>query len=304
MLIELYNLNSLTDDLQYAIEYPTHDGSLPYMDILIHADKSTIHICLQKTYTHQPLCPQQFLCPLILQRQCYQIPHKTRHLQKELDTVYTTSLLTKWTPPDRVKCIMDSVKQKLEKPNKLTLKQFNRQLKATTPSLTESFPFHPTITKKIKKSLASHDIKVTSSSGTTLRDLLTKTKTIPPPHLSPNVIYEISCNDCTATYNGQTNRPLIKRIKEHEPHSRLRLHNPDDFSHNHSAPAHHSQTTGHKIAWDRTTKLTTTIQDTRHNWTSQNTQSLKQETLHSTVQTVPLHAVNSGTPSYPKLLAP
>ena len=36
------------------------------------------------------------------------------------------------------------------------------------------------------------------------------------------------------------------------------------------------------------------LQDTRHNWTSQNTQPLKQDTLHSTVQTVPLHAVNSG----------
>ena len=145
------------------------------------------------------------------------------------------NLLTKWTPPDRVKRIMDSVEQKLENPNKLTLKQFNRQLRATTPSLTASFPFHHTITKKIKKSLASHDVKVTSSSGTTLRDLLTKTKTTPPPHLTPNVIYEISCNDCTATYNGQTNRPLIKRIKEHESHSRLHLHNPDDFSHNQSA---------------------------------------------------------------------
>ena len=206
-------------------------------------------------------------------------------------------LLTKWTPPDRVKRIMDSVKQKLEKPNKPTLKQFNRQLKAATPSLTSSFPFHPTITKNIKKSLASLDVKVASSSGTTLQDLLTKTKTTPPPHLTPNVIYEISCNDCTATYNGQTNRPLIKRIKEHESHSRLHLHNPDDFSHNQSAPAHHSRTTGHTIAWDRATILTTTIQDTRHNWTSQNKQSLKQETLHSTVQAVPLNAVNSGTPS-------
>ena len=105
---------------------------------------------------------------------------------------------------------MDSVKQKLENPNKLTLKQFNRQLKATTPSLTASFPFHPTITTKIKKSLASHDVKVTSSSGTTLRDLLTKTKTTPPPHLTPNVIYEISCNDCTATYIK--NKLLLKSM--------------------------------------------------------------------------------------------
>ena len=117
-----------------------------------------------------------------------------QHLQKELDTVYTTSLQN-GHPPDRVKRIMDSVKQKLENPNKLTLKQFNRQLKATTPYLTASFPLHPTITKNIKKSLAPYDVKVTSSSGTTLRDLLTKTKTTPPPHLTPNVIYEISCNE-------------------------------------------------------------------------------------------------------------
>ena len=142
---------------------------------------------------------------LLLQRQCHQIPYKTsshpmllQHLQKELGTVYTTSLQN-GHPPGRVKRIMDSVKQKLDNPNKLTLKQFNRQLKATTPSLTASFPFHPTITKKIKKSLASHDVKVTGSSGTTLRDLLTKTKTTLPPHLTPNVIYEISCNYCTAT---------------------------------------------------------------------------------------------------------
>ena len=58
-----------------------------------------IQICLQKTYTHQPLCRLQFLYPLFLQRQCHQIPYKTsshpmlpQHLQKELDTVYTTSL--------------------------------------------------------------------------------------------------------------------------------------------------------------------------------------------------------------------
>ena len=36
-------LNSFTDDLRYTKEFecPSHDGYLPYMDILIHADKST-----------------------------------------------------------------------------------------------------------------------------------------------------------------------------------------------------------------------------------------------------------------------
>ena len=40
--------------------------------------------------------------------------------------------------------------------------------------------------------------------------------------------------------------------------STVHLHNPDDFSRNQSAPDHHSRTTGQKIAWDRTTILTTT----------------------------------------------
>ena len=177
-------LNSLTDDLQYTIEYPSHDGYLPYMDILIHADKSTsvyrkpTHINLYVRYNSCAPSSSKDSVIRSLTRRAH-ILCSPQHLQKELDTVYTTSLQN-GHPPDRVKRIMDSVKQKLENPNKLTLKQFNRQLKATTPSLTASFPFHPTITKKIKKSLASHDVKVTSSSGTTLRDLLTKTKTTPP----------------------------------------------------------------------------------------------------------------------------
>ena len=36
------------------------------------------------------------------------------------------------------------------------------------------------------------------------------------------------------------------------------------------------------------------------NWTSQNSHPLKQEALHSIVQTVPPNGVNSGTPLYPK----
>ena len=76
------------------------------------------------------------------------------------------------------------------------------------------------------------------------------------------------------TVHGQTNRPLIKRIKEYESHSRLHLHNPDDFSHNQSAPAHHSWTTGHKIALDRTTILTTTRYKTQLDLTEH---TLKQE---------------------------
>ncbi|KAL5254660.1 hypothetical protein ACHWQZ_G014184 [Mnemiopsis leidyi] len=107
----------------------------------------------------------------------------------------------------------------------------------------------------MKKILGQHDIKVTHSSSTTLRNLLTKTKTTPPPDLTPHTIYEISCLDCTSTYNGQTYRPLIHRMKEHERCHRLNNAYDETLDKVKSAPAHHSLTTGHRIAWNDITIL-------------------------------------------------
>ena len=137
-------------------------GSLPYMDILIRN-------CLQKTYTHT-------------------------NLYVRYNSFAPSSSKDKnGHPPDRVKRIIDSVKPKLE--NKLNLKQFNIQLKSTTPSLTASFPFQPTITKKIKKFLESHNKLI--------RDYLTgpthQNEDYTYPHLTPDVINEISCYECTTT---------------------------------------------------------------------------------------------------------
>ena len=87
-------LNSLTDDLQYTIAYPSHDGSLPYMDILIHADKST-SVYRKPTHTnlYNSCAPSSSKDGVIrsLTRRAH-ILCSPQHLQKELDTVYTTSL--------------------------------------------------------------------------------------------------------------------------------------------------------------------------------------------------------------------
>ena len=37
----LQHINSLTEDLQYTIEHPSSDGSIPFLDVLIHPDRST-----------------------------------------------------------------------------------------------------------------------------------------------------------------------------------------------------------------------------------------------------------------------
>ena len=70
--------------------------------------------------------------------------------------------------------------------------------------------------------------------------------------MTQNVIYEIPCNDCPGDYDGQTKRPILKRTKEHEADCRLRQADAK------CGPAYHARTTGHTLAWDRTTILTTT----------------------------------------------
>ena len=260
----LSHLNSLTEDLIYTIEHPSANGHLPFMDIYIHPDKST-SVYRKPTHTnlyvrHNSCTPSSSKDSVIrsLTRRAHNIC-SPQHLQDELQTIYTTCLQN-GHPPHKVNRIMNNVKNKLQNPNRLTARQFNKQLLATAPSLTTSLPFHPTLTKPLKKILHAHDIKVTHSSGTNLRDLLTKTKTTPPPHLTPNVIYEISCNDCPASYDGQTYRPIHKRIYEHESDYRRNTipDGPADLETNKSAAAHHSRTTGHAIGWNDTTILTQT----------------------------------------------
>ena len=95
-------LNSLTDDLQYTIEYPSHDGSLPYMDILIHADKSTsvyrkpTHTNLYVRYNSCASLPPKTVSsdPLKDELTSYAPPTLTKRTGNSLH-----NLLTKWTAP-------------------------------------------------------------------------------------------------------------------------------------------------------------------------------------------------------------
>ncbi|KAL5258875.1 hypothetical protein ACHWQZ_G009366 [Mnemiopsis leidyi] len=238
------------EDLNFTMEHPSTDGSLPFLDVYIHPDKST-SVYRKPTHTH--LYTKYSSCTTnssknsvirSLTRRAYNLC-SPQHLDSELQTVRHICLLNGF-PPQRITSIMEEVRRRfLNPPRRQTP---NRQ----TPnySLSISLPYHPSLSKPLKKILGQHDSKVTHSSSTTLRNLLTKTKTTPPPDLTPHTIYEISCLDCTSTYNGQTYRPLIHRMKEHEHCHRLNNAYDETLDKVKSAPAHHSLTTGHRIAWN------------------------------------------------------
>ena len=256
-------LNSLNPDLQYTIEHPSPDGTLPFLDVLIHPDKST---SIYRKPTHTNLYVKYNSCATnasknsvirSLTQRAYNLC-SSQHLDDELQTVRNICQLNGY-PPQRIDSVMTEVRRKFLKPSRhLPLANFNRQIRAVEPSLKVSLPYHPTLTKPIKKILQQHDVKVTHSSGVTLRNILSKTKTTPPSHITPNAIYETPCDGCNAFYDGQTYRPLIKRMEEHERNDRLNNATDEFTGQIKSALAHHANTTGHKIGYNRTQILAST----------------------------------------------
>ncbi|XP_063682646.1 uncharacterized protein LOC134817434 [Bolinopsis microptera] len=246
-------LNSLTEDLNFTQEHPSTDGTIPFLDVLIHPDKST---SVYRKPTHTNLYTKYSSCTTnssknavirSLTRRAHNIC-SPQHLDDELQTVRHVCLQNGF-PPHRITTIMDEVQRKFTNPSRhQSLASFNRQTREH--ALSVSLPFHPSLSKPISKILGQHDIKVTHSSATSLRNLLTKTKTTPPTHLTPNTIYEISCSQCPSKYAGQTYRPLVHRMKEHERCYRLNNAIDESTDRIKSAPAHHALTTGHTISWN------------------------------------------------------
>ncbi|XP_018393372.1 PREDICTED: uncharacterized protein LOC108772348 [Cyphomyrmex costatus] len=80
-------------------------------------------------------------------------------------------------------------------------------------------PYVPRLTDKFKQ-FNRNNIKVAYYSANKLRKYI-KVHKDPLDYMSKtNVVYKINCNDCDASYVGQTGRKLKTRIAEHRNHIR------------------------------------------------------------------------------------
>ena len=98
-------LNSLTEDLTFTQEHPSPDGSIPFLDVLIHPDKST---SVYRKPTHTNLYTKYSSCTTnsakngvirSLTRRAYNIC-SPQHLDAELQTVRHVCLQNGFPPPD------------------------------------------------------------------------------------------------------------------------------------------------------------------------------------------------------------
>ena len=129
------------------------------------------------------------------------------HLEPEIQLIKQI-LLSNGYPLRRINLTMARTLKNLKKKNPPKLK--------TSPSANILLPYPAGYHKDIKSAPRRYDSSTTFSSSTTLMSLLNINKAPTSKSNTMNTIYKIPCKDCDDYYIGQTCRPIIKRIKEHE----------------------------------------------------------------------------------------
>ena len=200
------------------------------------------------SYTHYSTSsPQSTKDSLIssLTRRAYDIC-SPQHLPHELEHIRTV-LLDNGYPLSRIELVMRRTKQSIDHPASAPIKSDKQSAKVF-------IPYYPHVNKQISSILQRHSVSSACTSNKNLRDLLTSTKSRQPALHTSNVIYQIPCKDCLATYCGQTSRPLHKRISEHERYTRPAYSHATDLQQS-SALAQHAHASGHQIDFSSATIL-------------------------------------------------
>ena len=242
--------NSMAPDLEYTIEHPSADGSIPFLDILIHPDYSTsiyrkpTHTNLYTHYTSSATIASKESTVRTLTRRAFKLCSLC-HLQTELLHLEST-FLSNGYPLRKIRNLMDRTVKRLK-----NIAQ-RHPVKPTDDNFVVSIPNDARNSSSLRKSLSKYNIGTVFNSTNTLRSILTHTKTPTPAKQQKNDIYKIPCGDCDAFYIGQTCRPLTKRIKEHVACHRLNNLVDSATGNIKSAPAKHRRNLGHTIAWSST----------------------------------------------------
>ncbi|XP_018361384.1 PREDICTED: uncharacterized protein LOC108760084 [Trachymyrmex cornetzi] len=103
-------------------------------------------------------------------------------------------------------------------------------------------PFIPHHTERFKR-FSNNDVRVSFHSPNKMAKYIKVQKDSLSKNSKNNVVYKISCENCDASYVGQTDRQLKTRISEHRNHIR---HNASTLS----VITEHRLQYGHEFQWD------------------------------------------------------
>ena len=244
------HLNSIEPSIQFTVEIE-ENGRLPFLDVLvIRNDDGTLCSSVYRTHTDQYLQ--------------YSSHHPSSHKQSVARTLFTrasthsSSLVQQADEETRIikalrnngypnAFIMDcrkKVQQKRPIPSLLS----NSTITDSPPPIRVTIPYVQGQSEAIRRIIRSLDIQVIFRPLTTLRKMISRPKDPTSIFSQTGVVYNISCQECSSSYVGQTGRSLQQRIREHK-----RAVQQQNISTN--ALAEHAWHKGHKINWDKPTIL-------------------------------------------------
>ena len=244
------HLNSIEPSIQFTVEMESN-GCLPFLDILITRDRELLEFCLKATYFsfRGQFYPLQFIGnrppsvlippPFLSQTICLSLfifralTHSSSFVQQvEEESLIFQALQKNRYPINFIKRCQRHSTLKTKPPNTSDQK---------TTRIT--IPYVQGKPESIKRILSPLGIETTFRPQNTLRKILSRPKDTLPITKKSGVFYQISCQDCEASYIGQTGRNISQRITEHKRAMRKL----DICS---SGVSEHVCQTGHSINWN------------------------------------------------------
>lgn len=210
-------LNSQYPSIKFTVE-PEVNGKLAFLDLILRRIGNMVEIgVFHKPTSTQRLIPATSNCPIqhkmaafhsMAHRLC-NLPLSVRTYKEEYDYIKQAASVNGY----RIEEIDRIIKKHADKARKnilTTLFSQDKQEKKQRVRLT----FLPKITNKLKNSFRKQNMEIVYSAELKLGTLLgsPKDKT---EKLEKSGIYEIVCEECLASYYGQTRRRVSKRYKEH-----------------------------------------------------------------------------------------
>jgi len=129
-------------------------------------------------------------------------------------------------------------KRRLETKNECSQEKEKEEIKSVVV-----IPYVENVSEQVKRLLAPLGIKVVCKADKWQWRICSGLKDVIPMENKTGVVYEIDCNDCQASYIGETLRSIKTRIEEHKRHSR-------NGRFDLSAVAEHSIFNNHTIDWE------------------------------------------------------
>ncbi|XP_066017333.1 uncharacterized protein [Pocillopora verrucosa] len=107
---------------------------------------------------------------------------------------------------------------------------------------TAILPYVKCLSEQLRRCLQQQGVRAVFKSETTPRSQLVPSKDAVDPAKQDGVVYKIPC-ECGKVYIGETGRPMLDRIEEHDRDIRLARNET-------SAVSEHAHNTGHKPLWN------------------------------------------------------